>query len=280
VTAGRGAPRRAPRSHQPVATVLNMAENVLRSIFAASGGPDQSRKALESLRTETTATFESIVEASRRALPAFEQTTQAIDRLARTSGSAFDQMRGHTERWSSSATSTFARVVELIQRHIAVEQLSAVESGGAEAHKTLLHKAAVQERAVVEAVKEAAAGFAALGDFDFWSAAQHFASAALWGSLAALQIASAVGAFGGGSRGSGRDARATGTGYVSPGPAPQLASGSAGPAGAGPGGNVNVVIMGEAGGAEWLAGVLNRHVQQRGGKLVSSRAVRPVPAGA
>lgn len=263
-----------------------MAENVLSSIFGASSHPAETNAALESLRAGTTATFESIVEASRRAMPAFEQTRTAIERLARTSGSAFDQMRGHTERWSSSTTSTLARVAELIQRHIAIERLSAVETGRAEAQRTLLHKAAVQERAVVEAVKETAAGFAALGDFNFWSAAQHFGSAALWGSLAALQIASAVGAFGGGGNLVARGARPGADAvrpYEPPGPSPGLASGLAGaPTGvSGPhGGTVNVMIMGEPGGAEWLAGVLSRHVQQRGGKLVSSHAVRPVPAGA
>ncbi len=263
-----------------------MAENVLGSIFGASAHPAATHAALEGLRAETTATFASIVEASRRAMPAFEQTTQAIERLSRTSMTAFEQMRGHTERWSSSATSTLARVVELTQRQIAVERLSAAETGRAEAQKTLLHKAAVQERAVVEAVKEAAAGFAALGDFNFWSAAQHFASAALWGSLAALQIASAVGAFGGGGGNVGARGARPGADavrpYESPGPAPQPASGLVGGGGVArqPTGTVNVMIMGEPGGAEWLAGVLNRHVQQRGGKLISSSTQRPVSAGA
>jgi len=262
-----------------------MAENILGSLFETSGEP--AKAALHSLSTEATATFESIVEASRRAMPAFEQTTQAIGRLARTSGSAFEQMRSHTEQWSQSATSTLGRVVELIQRHIRVEQLSAVETGRAEAQKTLLHKVAVQERAAVEAVKEAAAGFAALGDFDFWSAAQHFASAALWGSLAALEIASTVGAFNGGGSSSrsraGTSPAPTGAdqGYVSPGVARGMAPGVAGAQGLAPlRGTVNVMIMGEPDGAAWLAGVLSKHVTQRGGKLVSSHSVRPIPAGA
>ena len=244
----------------------------------------EAETALETFRAKATETFQSVAEASRRASPALGATTAELQRLAVASKTAFDQMNQHVQGWSQTATTSFARVAQQVLSHISIEQQSAVESGRVEAQKTLLHKTAVEQRAAIEAVKETAAGFAALGDFNFWGAAQHFASAALWGSLAALQIAGAVGAFGGGGGGS---VARPGVGAIhesplpgSAGPAPVMASGVPQSGVTGAGGTVNVVIMGEPDGAQWLAGVLTKHVTQRGGKLVSSHAVRPVSAGA
>ena len=267
-----------------------MANNIIGALFETHAGPGkagsaaEAETALETFRAKATETFQSVAEASRRAAPALGATTAELQRLAVASQTAFDQMNRHVQGWSQTATTSFARVAQQVLSHIRIEQQSAVESGRAEAQKTLLHKTAVEQRAAIEAVKETAAGFAALGDFNFWGAAQHFASAALWGSLAALQIAGAVGAFGGGSvaRASGPHAGGTPApqGLT---PAPVMASGlgaaSSAPTSPG-GGTVKVVIMGEPDGAQWLAGVLTKHVTERGGKLVSSHAVRPVSAGA
>jgi hypothetical protein len=267
-----------------------MANNILGALFETNAGPGKAASAgkaetaLETFRAKATETFQSVAEASRRAAPALGATTAELERLAVASKTAFDQMNRHVQGWSQTATTSLARVAEQVLRHISIEQQSAVESGRAEAQKTLLRKAAVQERAVIEAVKETAAGFASLGDFNFWGAAQHFASAALWGSLATLQIAGAVGAFGGGGHPSRQGASGGATPPAAqspPGVGPMMASGVPASAGTtGGGGTVNVVIMGEPEGAQWLAGVLTKHVTQRGGKLVSSHAVRPVSAGA
>jgi len=266
-----------------------MADNPLGLLFELEAGPGKAEAALESFRAKATETFRSVAEASRRASPALGATTAELQRLAVASKTAFDQMNRHVQGWSQTATTSLARVAEQVLRHISIEQQSAVESGRAEAQKTLLHRAAAQERAVIEAVKETAAGFAALGDFNFWSAAQHFTSAALWGSLATLQIAGALGAFGssgGGGGGYGRGPsvapRSIGAGAAGGTPAlptapPVMASGYAGATAGGRGGVV--VVMDEQQFAQFTAVVLTKHVS-RGGKLVSSHAVHPVSAGA
>jgi hypothetical protein len=61
--------------------------------------------------------------------------------------------------------------------------------------------------AAVEAVWETAQGFAALGEYDFWSAAQHFLSAAQYG------IVAGAGAGGGSAAGGGGASRATNATY-------------------------------------------------------------------
>src|SRR5947209_11578183 len=263
-----------------------MADNPLGLLFELEAGPGKAEAALESFRAKATETFQSVAEASRRASPALGATTAELQRLAVASKTAFDQMNRHVQGWSQTATTSLARVAEQVLRHISIEQQSAVESGRAEAQKTLLHRAAAQERAVIEAVKETAAGFAALGDFNFWSAAQHFTSAALWGSLATLQIAGALGAFGssgGGGGGYGRGPsvapRSIGAGAAGGTPAlpPVMASGYAGATAGGRGGVGGV--MDEQEFAQFSVGVLFKHVS-RGGKLVSSHAVHPVSAGA
>jgi len=245
-----------------------MADNPLGLLFELEAGPGKAEAALESFRAKATETFRSVAEASRRASPALGATTAELQRLAVASKTAFDQMNRHVQGWSQTATTSLARVAEQVLRHISIEQQSAVESGRAEAQKTLLHRAAAQERAVIEAVKETAAGFAALGDFNFWSAAQHFTSAALWGSLAT-----------GYGRGPSVAPRSIGAGAAGGTPAlpPVMASGYAGATAGGRGGVV--VVMDEQQFAQFTAVVLTKHVS-RGGKLVSSHAVHPVSAGA
>lgn len=56
----------------------------------------------------------------------------------------------------------------------------------------------LKQQAVVQAVMEFAAGLAALARLDFRAAGLHFASSALYGTIAAMQIATALGAGGGG----------------------------------------------------------------------------------
>jgi Mg2+ and Co2+ transporter CorA len=56
----------------------------------------------------------------------------------------------------------------------------------------------LKQQAVVQAVMEFAAGLQALARLDFRAAGLHFASSALYGTIAAMQIATALGAGGGG----------------------------------------------------------------------------------
>lgn len=111
---------------------------------------------------------------------------------------------------------------------------------------------ALKQLAVVRAVVETAKGFAALGDFDFWAAAQHFASAGLWGTVAGMQVASMAGAFSGGGRSAGlQPGSAVLKGDATTAALPTtLAPGAvgAGP----PAGNLTVMVVGEPGqGSGW-----------------------------
>jgi hypothetical protein len=133
--------------------------------------------------------------------------------------------------------------------------------------------------AVVEAVWETAKGFAALAEYDFWGATQHFLSAAEYGIIAGTGGRGGSGGYGGG-RTRGPSASSYG-GEISPSsltPAQQqalLAPGAAG-ALAGPAGNLTVMVMGEPNAAAYVANILNQHVVNRDGRLVASHARNPV----
>src|SRR5947208_5848785 len=134
-----------------------MADNPLGLLFELEAGPGKAETALETFRAKATETFQSVAEASRRAAPALGATTAELQRLAVASQTAFDQMNRHVQGWSQTATTSFARVAQQVLSHIRIEQQSAVESGRAEAQKTLLHKTAVEQRGAIEPVEATAA---------------------------------------------------------------------------------------------------------------------------
>jgi hypothetical protein len=123
--------------------------------------------------------------------------------------------------------------------------------------------------AVIETIWETAKGFAALGDFNYWGAAQHFLSAAEYGVLAGTGGGKSAGASASMNQG-----RQIGAGATS---APQtLAPGAAGAGGRF--GNLHVIVVGEAQAGQWLANTLNRAVD-RGVTLNSTTAQRGSPVG-
>ena len=129
---------------------------------------------------------------------------------------------------------------------------------------------ALTSEAVVRALYNTGLGFYFLAVQAYDQAAQAFEAAAVFGSIAgaAAGIGSAIPGGGratGGSRASGRAA-------ASP-------AGGASAASATPGGNVTVMVVGEAQAANWLTSVINTGVEQYGARLVASHTKRSAPAG-
>lgn len=183
------------------------------------------------------------------------------------------------QEWSNAATKATGRVLAMLSRHNLLETTSVAIHSRAEETKSLATVRALKQLAPVRAVMALAKGFEDLGDFNFWGAAQEFAAAALYGTIAASQVAAAVSGFSG--HGGARGARASGPGAGSGrGPGGDVGSSitalAAGAASAAspPSGHLTVAIMGHEAAGEWLAQTLNTAVEQRGVQLTSSRSTR------
>ncbi|MGH9356208.1 MAG: hypothetical protein ACRD10_08775, partial [Terriglobia bacterium] len=164
----------------------------------------------------------------------------------------------------------------LLTRQCLVEQHSTSAHRVAEQAMCASTLGALKQTAVYKAIEATASGFQALGGFDFWAAAQDFASAALWGTIAGAQVASAAGAGAGQSRAlsthyahSQSYGQSGGLGE----PVSVLATGAAGAAHP-PDGHLTVAIMGEPEAGQWLATTLNTAVEQRGVQLTASRSMQ------
>lgn len=197
---------------------------------------------------------------------------------ARTQGSgAYSELGRAAQAWSGVATKATLSVLAALSEHQRVESTGVASHARAEQAKSLASLAALKHTAVFKALEATAAGFRALGSFDFWAAGNDFAAAALYGTLAGAQIASMSGASAaGGSRarsergfereGSGNPASAgVGIGGMAAG-----AMSAARP----PSGNLTVAIMGDSEAGEWLASTLNTAVEQRGVQLTATRSTR------
>ncbi len=122
----------------------------------------------------------------------------AYNSLAAQTRTAISQMVGEFTGWGGVAARVADQIISGIERQIIIEKTQAVEHQISQFSMMKATTDALKQTAEVQAVMEAAKGFAALADYDFWSAAQHFAAAALFGTVSAFQIASIAGAFGGG----------------------------------------------------------------------------------
>ncbi len=257
-----------------------MAENVLGLVFEINADPSKAEAALASFRSKTAAALGGVADSQRNALAVAREAGAEFRNMAGGASLAFGQMSRAAHGWSAVALKVFGEVSREIIRHMELERLSAIHTGKAEAEKTLLTVKAIKEVAAVRAVLEAAKGFAALADYDFWSAAQHFASSALFGGIAAMQIA---GLLAGGGRPS-RIARGwdrlpeTGGAAPAQGGTVPLAAGAAS-ALARPSGQVTVMVVGDTQAAQWIASVVNKGVLQHDLLLYSSHTKHSPQAG-
>ncbi len=229
--------------------------------------------------------MERIQERNRRALASYQQFGDGVRRT-------FDSLDSSLEMFGRKHTEVYGQIGATLQRAITMERREAEQSGAAALSKTRFAIGAIKQLAPVKAAEDVAKGLEALGDFNFWSAAQYFAGAAMWGVVGASQIMSMVGAAGGmggggrGSRsGSGRYGSGGGSGRgsdeqwtygaestmgqtLAPGAQPSSQSGG-----------LTVSIMGDAQAGQWLATTLNQAVTQQGVSLVSTSSQRGAPVG-
>jgi hypothetical protein len=131
---------------------------------------------------------------------------------------------------------------------------------------------AITSEAIVRALYNTGLGFYFLAIQAYGQAAQAFEAAAIFGSIAgaAGALASAIPGVGtaGGSR-----SRSGSTGASAAGPASSSTSSGAA------GGNLTVMVVGEAQAATWLTGVINTGVENYDLRLVASHTKRGAPAG-
>jgi hypothetical protein len=196
---------------------------------------------------------------------------------AQTQGArTYNSLARSAQEWSSVASKATAQVLAVLNQQNLLEVSSVSAHSRAEQAKSLASISALKQTAFYRAIAATAAGFQALGEFNFWGAAQDFTSAALFGALAGEQIAAmAGGAAGSRARASapGNWSRGHGSGEGSGVPVSALSAGAASAAGP-PSGHLTVAIMGDHEAGEWLAKTLNTAVEQRGVQLTSTRSTR------
>jgi hypothetical protein len=132
----------------------------------------------------------------------------------------------------------------------------------------------IKQQAEIKAVYYAAMAAVAFGNMDWWAGAEYVLAAGLFAEAAGT-AGKSVSAGGGRSGGSGGSGGGYG-GRESPSLAPSgtasastaLVSTGAG----GGGGRVTIMVVGENEAGRWVAGVLNKHVENYGGRLVASHA--------
>ncbi|MDE3180389.1 MAG: hypothetical protein KGM47_12110 [Acidobacteriota bacterium] len=193
---------------------------------------------------------------------------------ARSEGTrAYGDLGRSAAEWSALSTKATNSVLAALASHQKQLTNSVAVHSKVEEAKSLATAAAIKHTAFYKAIAATAAGFQALGDFDFWAAAQDFTSAALWGTLAGSQVASMSGGGSRGRSGAGRSA-AFASRDSEPGAMPQALAAGAASAAHPPGGHLTVAIMGDNEAGEWLAQTLNAAVETRGVQLTSTRSTR------
>jgi len=168
-----------------------MAENTLGLFFEISADPSKAVQALSNFRS-----------ASARELGAlnshFTAMQEGAERARSSLEGSFGNMTRSVEGFGGSTLRTFGLIAAGILRNMELEKLEVSHKSSSEASKLLVSKQAIKELAAVKAVEAFAKGLEALGEFNFWSAAQYFASSALYGGLAAIQVAALFSSTGGG----------------------------------------------------------------------------------
>ncbi|MGH9468778.1 MAG: hypothetical protein ACRD1N_00375 [Terriglobia bacterium] len=243
--------------------------DMLRELFEnyTGGQSAGSSGAASQTRTQPAAMLQTI-----------QELAQGLSALRNTGADTYSQLGKAVEGWGNIATRTIRQVLQLTDLQNSGEEKSVASHARAEQAKSLASLSALKSTATYRAIAAAAAGFQALGEFDFWAAAQDFTSAALFGTIAGAQFA-AISSGGGGAGRSRASYAASGRSddAVVAAPVSALAAGAAG-ARDRPSGNLTIAIMGDNEAGEWLANTLNTAVEQRGVQLTASRTSRPAYA--
>lgn len=205
-----------------------------------------------------------------------QKLTSAL-KAAQTQGTAaYGGLSRSVQEWSDIAVKATTQAVALLTRQNLLESGSVAAHNQAERTKSLASISSLKQLAPVQAAVQVAKALGDLGDLNFWGAAQHFSSAAMWGTVGATQVAGLIGGGGGSARrstGSGHSGGEVGSSSGSSMDAGGLAAG-AGSARSGPSGSLTVAIMGDNEAGEWLAQTLNTAVEQRGVQLTATRSTQ------
>ena len=132
-----------------------------------------------------------------------ETTGDAFLDLAQQASDAFNQIAGSVRGKGGIVLRVLGLIVSQMLRNIATELALAATTKASAGLKMSTIVKSLKEIAIVRAFFETAAGFASLASLDFRGAALHFAAAAAFGAVGALQIAAVAGAFSGGGGGGG-----------------------------------------------------------------------------
>src|SRR5438093_6446604 len=241
-----------------------MADDTTNSLFGAAGDPQAAGRLIQALSARNAgamrAGLDQQLRAAQEGLASWTQDFTQQMNVAETAMNSF----------KATSSTMFAGLASGMTRSISNATTYSKSIGDAvdKALKSTL--TALTSEAVVRALYNTGLGFYFLAVQAYDQAAQAFEAAAVFGSIAgaAAGIGSAIPGGGratGGSRASGRAA-------ASP-------AGGASSASATPGGNVTVMVVGEAQAADWLTSVINAGVEQYGARLVASHTKRSAPAG-
>ncbi len=168
-----------------------MAENTLGLFFEISADPSKAVQALSNFRSASATELGALNSH-------FTAMQEGAERARSSLEGSFGNMTRSVEGFGGSTLRTFGLIAAGILRNMELEKLEVSHRSSSEASKLLVSKQAIKELAAVKAVEAFAKGLEALGEFNFWSAAQYFASSALYGGLAAIQVAALFSSTGGG----------------------------------------------------------------------------------
>jgi hypothetical protein len=189
-------------------------------------------------------------------LPPYDQQLQGIaDTLTATLVPGYEASSEAAGSFGEVVVDSFARATD-----------ASHQATAAEAERLVATLGFRREAAAIEAVWETAKGFAALGDFDFWAAAQHFMAAAEYGIIAGTSPG------GGGAAASRGGALAAGRTVTAGSPA-----GAGSPPAGGQGQVVNVYVEGmiSPDNLRQVIGQINQQVKNKGTVLVSTTSLQP-----
>ena len=222
------------------------------------------------------------------------ELTPSIQTWARDTTQSVSAVQTATQTFQVVAGDEFMETGDAMTKAGIAAAIYGENTGKAMEHAAKAAIASIAEQAGVNALNALAQGIWFLAQSIFFgdpaaaaAAVADFEAAAEWGAIAGVAGAAAAAIPGGGAGAGASSGRGTGEGYgargYGGGGGPQtggygLAPGVTG-AGAPPGGNLTVMVVGEAGAGQWMANTLNNAVQ-RGVQLNATTAQKtPYAAG-
>lgn len=189
----------AERLQLPTERELQLAEAELARLYPNLTAAERQEYAQVLLTNDA---YRAHIDATKKVHASNVQLASGFRSLAEQARTAFSEMAGSLTGWGGVATRVFDQTFNAIARQIQIEQQQAAEHQITQFSMTKATLDGIKQLAPVRAIVDTAKGIEALASFQWASAAQWFAAAALWGTVGAFQIASMAGAFQPGSSGS------------------------------------------------------------------------------